>query len=81
MCLNTCCALKAFSLCAHHWGRVIVTRGRLDKSVCLQEGGLLPVEGLCSLRIPQINFAFCFLAHGAAPDDDEDENDIVMIMT
>ena len=34
-----------------------------------------------SLRIPQINFAFCFLAHGAAADDEDDENDIVMIMT
>ena len=35
-----------------------------------------------SLRIPQINFAFYFLAHGAAADDNaEDENDIVMIMT
>ena len=34
-----------------------------------------------SLRIPQINFACYFLAHGAAADDDEDENDTVMIMT
>ena len=36
-----------------------------------------------SLRIPQINFAFCFLANGAATDadDDEDEYDIAMIMT
>ena len=34
-----------------------------------------------SLRIPQINFACYFLAHGAATDDDEEEYDIVMIMT
>ena len=36
-----------------------------------------------SLRIPQINFAIYFLAHGAAAadDDDEVEYDIVMIMT
>ena len=52
--------LWAFLLCTR-WSWVIVTRGKLDKSVCLRGGGYILLEAVSkySFRISRTNFAFC----------------------
>ena len=56
--------LWAFLLCTR-WSWVIVTRGKLDKSVCLRGGGYILLEAVSkySFRISRTNFAFIVYQH------------------